>query len=96
MYIILFIHFNMSNHQLLLIIILLRDCLVYFLLLFFFYNNKIYLQIPLYFLLNKINYLNKMNSIFIFRRDLRIYDNVSLNECINNSNKILFIFILNK
>lgn len=32
-------------------------------------------------------------GIIYFRRDLRIYDNIALNECIKNSDKILPIFI---
>jgi deoxyribodipyrimidine photo-lyase len=34
-------------------------------------------------------------GIIYFRRDLRIYDNIALNECIKNSDKILPIFIFN-
>ena len=34
-------------------------------------------------------------GIIYFRRDLRIYDNTALNECIRNSDKILPIFIFN-
>jgi deoxyribodipyrimidine photo-lyase len=34
-------------------------------------------------------------SLFIFTRDLRLYDNTSLNEALKNSKKVLPIFILN-
>ena len=34
-----------------------------------------------------------MKSIFIFRRDFRIIDNLGLIECFNNSEKVLLVFI---
>ena len=34
-------------------------------------------------------------SLFIFTRDLRLYDNTSLNAALNNSEKVIPIFILN-
>jgi len=35
-------------------------------------------------------------SLFIFRQDLRTFDNTGLIECIKNSDEILPIFILDK
>ena len=34
-----------------------------------------------------------MKSIFIFRRDFRIYDNKGLIECCENSDEVLLLFI---
>ena len=34
-------------------------------------------------------------SIFIFRRDLRLYDNIGFINCIKNSKHVLPIFIFN-
>jgi len=37
-----------------------------------------------------------MKSIFIFRRDLRIFDNTSLNKCFEDSDEIYLFFIFDK
>ena len=37
-----------------------------------------------------------MKTLFIFRRDLRIYDNTTLNKIYDKKNQIIPIFIFNK